>query len=166
MAVTDLHTALVMLKGALPSLETLADADAHRQDLLARSGALAGEIAALESQRDAVARRVAEETNTAETAWQQRAKGYDAQIGVAEARIEDLQRSQQTAEQNLAATRVTLERLRAEHETQLAQDESAHRTRLAGVLQQEQEATARLAGIQARIQAIHGDLAGMTASQA
>lgn len=162
MAVTDLHAALTIVKGALPALETLATADARRADLDTTIARLNAEVTTLTAQRVAIQTQLVEGTKAADVVREKQAKDYAVSINFAEEKIKDLQRSQQTAENALAATRAEHQRLRDQYLGEREQTLVDHRTNLAGLIKQEQEAAARLAETQEKIKALHGDLAGLS----
>jgi chromosome segregation ATPase len=166
MAVTELHAALTTLKGALPSLEILAMADARRRELDAAIAGLTAEVTSLTASRVALRGQVETDTKAAASVQEKQARDYAGAINLAEEKIKDLQRSQQTAENQLAAVRAESARLKGQQTEDIAKTEAEFQTRLTGLRAEVKAEEEKFVAAQEQIKALHGTLAGVVAPQA
>lgn len=164
MKTTDFQAAVVMLKGVLPSLDELGNLLTRRDDLVAGIDIRTAALAALGNQIDATRSQMLKEQQAAEAALQRVAQAHAVALNLVDAKLKDLQRSQEVAETALTKTRTDAAQGRAQQADTHAALEGQHEARVAALLRQERDAGTRLAAIQSKIKALHGDLAGLSAS--
>lgn len=163
MKAIDLQAAVVTLRASLPALDELGTLLNRRDELTAEMAARTASLAALGTQIDASRAQMLQEQQAADAARQKVARDHGVALALVDAKIKDLQRSQQAAEQALAETRAKAGQAVVQQQDAAAGIEAQHRGRVADLLKQEKDAGVRLAAIQGKIKALHGDLAGLSA---